>query len=92
MNIIASENGQGVYMIPKQSLSGVIYGDNFLYAETGQLWLFGGSSLNGPACGLAFASSASDWTLSYAASSPRLAYYGSLNKVSATKMKELGNS
>lgn len=89
MNIIASENGQGVYMIPKQSLSGVSYGDNFWYAADGQLWVFGGSSLYGSACGLASAYSLSAWTSSYAGSSARLAYYGSLNKVSATQFKAL---
>ena len=89
MNIIASEKGQGVYMIPKQSLSGVSYGDNFSYSESGQLWLFGGGSSYASACGLAFAGSSSAWARSGASSSARLAYYGSLNKVSATRFKAL---
>lgn len=89
MNIIASKEGQGVYMIPKQSLSGVSYGDNFWYAAEGQLWLFGGTSGNGAYCGLASAASNSAWSYSYASSSARLAYYGSLNKVSANRLKEL---
>ena len=89
MNIIASENGQGVYMIPKESLSGVGYGDYFWYAESGQLWLFGGASGNGSACGLAYASSDAAWTRASAHSSARLAYYGPLNKVSAARFKEL---
>lgn len=89
MNIIASEKGQGVYMIPKQSLSGVSYGDYFSYAEVGQLWLFGGSSSNGSDCGLAFSSSYSAWAASNARYSARLAYYGSLNKVSANRFKAL---
>lgn len=89
MNIIASKNGQGVYMIPKQSLSGVSYGDNFWYAAEGQLWVFGGRSASGSACGLAFARSYNAWSASYADSSARLAYYGSLNKVSATQFKAL---
>jgi hypothetical protein len=92
MNIIESQQGQGVYMIPKQSLSGVSYGDGFWYAASGQLWLFGGPSGNGSYCGLAYADSNSAWAGSSASGSARLAYYGSLNKVSATKMKELGNS
>lgn len=92
MNIIESQQGQGVYMIPKQSLSGVSYGDTFLYLASGQLWTWGGSSSNGPLCGLASASSSLAWSSSSAVVSARLAYYGSLNKVSATKMKELGNS
>lgn len=89
MNIIASENGQGVYMIPKQSLSGVSYGDYFSYAEAGQLWRFGGASDAGSDCGLAYAYSNFAWTTSYSNSSARLAYYGSLNKVSATQFKAL---
>lgn len=92
MNIIESQQGQGVYMIPKQSLSGVSYGDNFYYAEAGQLWLWGGNSSYGSNCGLASAYSSDAWSASYSRISARLAYYGSLNKVSATKMKELGNS
>ena len=89
MNIIASENGQGVYMIPKQSLSGVSYGDYFSYAEAGQLLLFGGGSRYGAYCGLAFANSDFAWTYSGSYYSARLAYYGSLNKVSATQFKAL---
>lgn len=89
MNIIASEKGQGVYMIPKQSLSGVSYGDYFSYAEAGQLWLFGGYSSIGSHCGLASSSSYAAWTTSSANYSARLAYYGSLNKVSATRFKAL---
>jgi len=92
MNIIESQQGQGVYMIPKQFLSGVSYGDNFWYSASGQLWLFGGSSNYGSTCGLASAYSSNAWPSSLALCSARLAYYGSLNKVSATKMKELGNT
>lgn len=89
MNIIASEEGQGVYMIPKQSISGISYGDNFWYAESGQLWLFGGSSLNGANCGLAFAHSYGAWSYSYSGISARLAYYGEINFVSAQRLAEL---
>lgn len=91
MNIIASDNGQGVYMIPKQSLSGVSYGDYFSYSDSGQLWLFGGTSSNASGCGLASAHSYVAWTHSNAAYSARLAYYGSLNKVSATRFKQLAS-
>ena len=90
MNIVTSEQGQGVYMIPKQNLSGVSYGDYFSYAADGQLWLFGGSSVNASACGLASASSSYAWPASFALYSARLAYYGSLNKVSANQFKALG--
>lgn len=89
MNIIASKNGQGVYMIPKQSLSDVSYGDYFSYAEAGQLWVSGGNSYIGQNCGLASMNSAFAWADSYVHVSARLAYYGSLNKVSATQFKAL---
>ena len=89
MNIIASEEGQGVYMIPKQSISGISYGDNFWYAEAGQLWLFGGYSYHGAACGLAFADSGNVWSYSYSYFSARLAYYGEVNFVSAQRLAEL---
>ena len=89
MNIIASKEGQGVYMIPKESLSGVSYGDYYSYDAAGQLWMFGGRSDYGAYCGLASAYSRSVWSYSYADCSARLAYYGSLNKVSANRLKEL---
>lgn len=89
MNIIESQQGQGVYMIPKQSLSGVSYGDTFYYAEAGQLWNWGGSSTYGSNCGLACAYSRGAWSGSGASLSARLAYYGSLQKVSASRLAEL---
>jgi len=89
MNIISSTEGQGVYMIPKESISGISYGDNFWYTAGGQLWLFGGSSSDGSVCGLAFAASHGAWSASSAYLSARLAYYGSVNKVSAARLAEL---
>lgn len=89
MNIVTSEQGQGVYMIPKQSISGISYGDNFYYAADGQLWLFGGNAYYGADCGLAYAASDSAWSSSSAYCSARLAYYGSVNRVSANRLKEL---
>lgn len=89
MNIIESQQGQGVYMIPKQSLSGVSYGDNFYYEEVGQMWFWGGSSYAGAKVGLACAGSESAWSYSYSNVSARLAYYGSLQKVSASRLAEL---
>lgn len=91
MNIIASDNGQGVYMIPKQSLSGVSYGDYFSYKESGQLWLFGGDSYNASNCGLAYSYSVSAWTASNAFDSARLAYYGPLNRVTTSRFKQLAS-
>lgn len=89
MNIIASEEGQGVYMIPKESVSGISYGDYFSYAEAGQLWLVGCVSVDGAACGLASAGSSTAWSRSSSALSARLAFYGSVTKVSPTKLAEL---
>lgn len=89
MNIIADADGQGVYMIPKESLSGVSYGDHFWYDANGQLWLFGGYSSSGPNCGLASASSYNVWSSSNAYLSARLAYYGDIKKVSPTQLATL---
>lgn len=91
MNIIASEKGQGVYMIPKQSLSGISYGDSFSYAEAGQLWMFGSNSYGGSDCGLAAAAASYSWTHSSSAFSSRLAYYGPLNKVTTSRFKQLAS-
>lgn len=89
MNIIASEQGQGCYMIPKASVSGISYGDNYWYGADGQLWLFGGTSLHGSDCGLVAARSTLAWSGSNSALSARLAYYGDINKVSSARLAEL---
>lgn len=89
MNMIASEQGHGCYMIPKAGVSGISYGDNYWYAANGQLWLFGGASDNGSACGLASAYSNSAWSDSHSHFSARLAYYGDINKVSSARLAEL---
>ena len=89
MNMIASEQGQGCYMIPKASAEGISYGDNYYYNAACQLWLFGASSYNGANCGLANATSDHAWTVSRSNGSARLAYYGDINKVSSARLAEL---
>ena len=89
MNVISSENGQGTYMIPRESASGISYGDKFWYADAGQLWLSGGNSGDGSNCGLASAHSLHAWSDSDSNISARLAYYGDINKVSAARLAEL---
>ena len=89
MNIISSEQGQGCYMIQKASVSGISYGDSYLYEVNGKLCLFGGDSSHGALCGLAAAASRLDWTGSYESLSARLAYYGDINKVSSARLAEL---
>ena len=89
MNIIASEQGQGCYMIPKASAEGISYGDQYWYNSAGQLWMCGSTSYFGAACGLAVVHSRSDWTESNATLSARLAYYGDINKVSSARLAEL---
>ena len=90
MNIISSNKGQGVYMIPKESLSGISYGESFWYAAAGQTWFFGGASYGLAACGLAYASSSNAWSLSFNDVSARLAYYGETTQVSTSRFIELG--
>lgn len=89
MNVISSENGQGTYMIPRESSAGISYGDNYWYNAAGQLFMFGGSSVDGANCGLAAAYSSLEWSGSGALISARLAYYGEVNKVSAARLAEL---
>ena len=86
MNIISDADGQGVYMIPKESKSGISYGDYYYVSDTGQLWLFGGLSYYGSNCGLACLNSINAWSVSPANISARLAYYGSVRKVSPTEL------
>lgn len=54
-----------------------------------ELWLFGGYSYDGSACGLAYANSSDAWSFSSSDVSARLAYYGEVNKVSAARLAEL---
>ena len=89
MNIITATNGQGVYMIPNASATGINYGDNFWYNNDGQLWLFGGGSVDGSNCGLAGAGSGNAWSASNASFSARLAYYGTINMVTPKRLAEL---
>ena len=89
MNIIASEQGQGCYTIHKGRVSGISYGDYYLYKADGQIWLLGGVSGYGADCGLASADSTSVWTSSNTRISARLAYYGDINKVSSARLAEL---
>lgn len=89
MNIIASEDGQGCYMIPMDDSSNTSYGDNYWYSASGQLWLFGGDSRNGSTCGLAFASSNSGWSDAHSSISARLAYYGDIKQVSTSELARL---
>ena len=89
MNMIASEQGQGCYMIPKGSVRGISYGDYYWYNAAGQQWMFGGTSDNGALCGLACAYSHVTWTASAAHLAARLAYYGDINKVSSARLAEL---
>lgn len=89
MNIIASEQGHGCYMIPKASAEGISYGDNYWCNSAGQLWVVGGTSSSGAYCGLAVANSSLAWAGSGASLSARLAYYGDINKVSSARLAEL---
>ena len=89
MNIITTENGQGVYMIPDQDIAGISYGDKYFYIADGQLWVVGGSSNHGAHCGLAAAVSCNAFSFSDAPVSARLAYYGHTTEVSAKKLAEL---
>lgn len=80
MNIIPL-NEQGIYMIPMGVKAGISYNDYYYYNETGQLWLAGGDSYHGAACGLACALSSYAWTYSYSYIGVRLACFGDINEV-----------
>lgn len=89
MNIIATQDGQGFYPIPKGHISNISYGDSYAYNSDGQLWRFGGSSNVGADCGLAAALSYSVWTGAGSSFSARLAFYGGVTEVSSQRFKEL---
>lgn len=89
MNVISSENGQGTYMIPRESADGISYNDYFYYSTIGRLWRVGGYSGSGSLCGLACMGSNVTWSYSDLSLSARLAYYGEVNKVSAAHLAEL---
>ena len=89
MNIVSSTDGQGVYMIPKATTSGITYNDYYWYNASGQLWRFGGSSNGGANCGLASALSYAAWSLSDSSISARLAYYGQTKRVTPIELARL---
>ena len=89
LSIIASDKGQGVYLVPTAVDAGLNWGDHYYYNKNGQLWLFGGSSNSGSYLGLACSHSYAVWSYSYANVSARLAYYGNIEEVSPTRLAEL---
>ena len=88
MNIIATQDGQGFYPIPKGNISNISYGDYYGYNSDGQVWLFGGSN-RGSKCGLAYAHSTGVWSNSDSSFSARLAFYGDVTEVSPQRFREL---
>ena len=88
MNIVTDKQNQGVYMIPKASGSNLAYNDHYWYSASGQLWIFGGVSYGGSACGLASSRSDCAWSFAHAPISARLAYYGNIKEVSKTFLAE----
>ena len=86
MNIIVSGDGQGVYMIPNKDVSGISYGDVYTYEKDGQLWMFSGIPSYGSNCGLATVASGSKYDLRSSAAGTRLAFYGSVKKVSPQQL------
>ena len=88
MNIVAQGEGQGAYMIPMKTMAGISYGDYYYYAAEGQLWLWGGSSYYGSACGLACSYSLFAWSNSYSNYSARLAFYGGIRRRSTKELKK----
>lgn len=91
MNIIASDREQGVYMIPNALLRGSSYRDSYVYNESGQLWICGGSSRYGGQNGLACLRSDLIMSFEYDDFSARLAYYGPLNRVTTSRFKQLAS-
>lgn len=89
MNVVTDKQGQGFYMIPCGSVSGVSYNDNYWYSASGQLWFFGGNSHDGSYCGLAAAYSITGWSYADSYISARLAFYGSVKKVTKTALATL---
>lgn len=89
MNIIASEDGQGCYMIPTNEAASVSYGDYYYYGSSGQLWLFGGASVIGSYGGLAYAYSDYGWSSAPSSVSARLAYFGDIKQVSTSELARL---
>ncbi len=89
MNEIVTAGKQGVYMIPKGTVSGIAYNDRYYYGADGQLWLWGGYSNSGAICGLAYSGSDDAWAASYAVVSARLDFHGQARKVTGAKLLEL---
>jgi len=77
-------------IIPKTVGGGATSGwaDGHTSSETGEVWLFGGCATVGSYCGLSAASANSAFSVASSTVGARLAFYGSLNKVTGGQFIE----
>lgn len=89
ISLITTSGAQRASYVLRQLHSGISYGDYYVYAASGQLWLVGGDSNIGAYCGLACASSHDAWTASFAGSSARLDFHGAIAEVTSSQLKSI---
>lgn len=86
---IVDAANQVFQILPQGALSGVDDKDGIWYNATGQVWIWGGRSDDGSACGLGCSYSTNAWSYSNSHVSARLAYFGALKKTTSAHLKEL---
>ena len=89
MSLVTTSGAQCASYVPRQKHVDISYGDSYLYAANGQLWLVGGSSPRNEGCGLACVDSSKDWTVSYGRYSARLDFHGAIAEVTSAQLKTL---
>lgn len=89
ITLITTQGAQHMSYVPTAKHTGIAYGDHYWYNASGQLWLGGGTSVNGANCGLASANSHYAWSFAVASVSARLDFHGDIKEVTSAELKRL---
>ena len=89
ITLITTKGAQHMSYVPTKQHTGITYGDHYWYSASGQLWIGGGASSTGAACGLAFAGSNFAWSYASASFSARLDFHGDIQEVTSAELKRL---
>ena len=89
ITLITTKGAQHMSYVPTKQHTGITYGDHYWYSASGQLWIGGGASSTGAACGLAFAGSNFAWSDASAGFSARLDFHGDIQEVTSAELKRL---
>ena len=89
ISLITTSGAQRASYVPRQLNRDIEYGENYLYAPKGQLWLVGGASGDMFGCGLVCTDASSTWTSKWLKASARLDFHGAISEVTSAQLKTL---